>query len=107
MTTTTTNSLRHFACVLHRFHDYNNFLPLFLSFIFNLLPPSLSPSLSLSQSDTNQDLPLLNELILLAYGEEVLTSNPVAFPPLTVATNIATATSTNLEENLIQDCMWS
>ena len=92
------------ACVFHRFHDYNNFLPpSSLSFSIFSLPP-------LSQSDTNQDLPLLNELILLAYGEEVLTSNPVAFPPLTVATNIAAATSTtsgNLQENLIQDCMWS
>ena len=42
------------------------------------------------------DLPMLNELILLAYGEEVLTSTPVPFP-----------LTTNLQDKLIQDCMWS
>ena len=41
---------------------------------------------------------MLNELILLAYGEEVLISNPVTMPMLT---------TTNLQDKLIQDCMWS
>jgi Myc proto-oncogene protein len=42
---------------------------------------------------------MLNELILLAYGEDILTSNPVSSPPITMPTN--------LQDNLIQDCMWS
>jgi hypothetical protein len=107
-----------------RITDLGNIVPLTLPPHSKFLPPGFptppttpervyTPNNELeedSESDTNQDLPLLNELILLAYGEEVLTSNPVAFPPLTVATNIAAATSTtsgNLQENLIQDCMWS
>ena len=56
----------------------------------------LSLSLSLSQ---NEELPLLSEIILLAYGEEALISNPLPLPPLT--------TATDLQDNLIQDCMWS
>ena len=72
-----------------------------LSLSLPLPLPLPLPLSSISQSDCSQDLPMLNELILLAYGEEVLTSNPVAVPPLTMAT------STNLQDNLIQDCMWS
>ena len=50
---------------------------------------------------------MLNELILLAYGEEVLTSNPIAVPSLTTARRAGTSSSSYLQESLIQDCMWS
>lgn len=59
-----------------------------------------------SESDSGQEVPLLNELVLLAYGEDILANNPVAFPPLTMATE-SSDEEANLQDNLIQDCMWS
>lgn len=51
-----------------------------------------------SESDGNQDYMMLNELILLAYGEELLAEmqNPLVL-----------SNDTDLQDKLIQDCMWS
>ncbi len=78
----------------------SHFLPLSLFLACSLALPFspsllLSLSLSLPQSDSSQDFPMLNELILLAYGEEVLTDAPLL------------SCDRNLQDKLIQDCMWS